>query len=132
MLDELSTSWDTARRIRLNLLKLIKRSRTTDTDASQGLSLLLEDEKPYGEGSLGKDLEDLQAAGSATSHFQPWEHHLQGVEDQLEQSGSIVDTIPASLGFGLEHTLETMIGDQFAFGTDIMNDDFEWDEFWQH
>lgn len=131
VLDELSTSWDTARRIRLNLLKLVKKARTTDADTDQGLPLSLEDEKTHGDGSLGKDLEGLQAAGSATSHFQSWEYHQQGGEDQLEQSGSMVDTIPASLGFGLEHTLETMIGDQFAFGTDIMNDDFEWDEFWQ-
>lgn len=130
MLDELSTSWDTARRIRLNLLKLIKKYRTTDTDAGQGLSLSLEGDYTYGEGSLGKGPENLQAAGSTTSHHQSWGNHPQGGEDQ--QINSMVDTIPASLGFGLEHTLETMIGgDQFAFGTDIMNDDFEWDEFLQ-
>lgn len=129
VLDELSTSWDTARRIRLNLLKLIKKSRTTDTDAGQGLSLSLEDDQPYGERSLGKDPEKLQAAGSTASHYQLWGDRPQGGEDQ--QSKSMVDAIPASLGFGLEHTLETMIGEQFAFGTDIMNDDFEWDEFWQ-
>lgn len=129
VLDELSTSWDTARRIRLNLLKLIKKSRTTDTDAGQGLPLSLEDDQPYGERSLGKDPENLLAAGSTASHYQLLGNRPQGGEDQ--QSQSMVDAIPASLGFGLEHTLETMIGDQFAFGTDIMNDDFEWDEFWQ-
>lgn len=129
VLDELSTSWDTARRIRLNLLKLIKKSRTTDTDAGQELSLSLEDYKTYGERSLGKDPDNLQAAGSTSSQYQPWGNPPQGDEDQ--QSQSMLDAVPASLGFGLEHTLETMIGDEFAFGTDIMNDDFAWDEFWQ-
>lgn len=128
VLDELSTSWDTARRIRLNLLKLIKKPRTTDNEADQGFPIALEEEKCHGGGSLDKSFEHLQPSGSTTSQYQPWDDHPQTGDDP--QIKGMMDTMPASMGFGLEHTLETMIEDQFAFGADIMND-FEWDHFWQ-
>lgn len=135
VLDELSTSWDTARRIRLNLLKLVKHSRKIDVDAGQDSSNFFGNEKLHGKEHLGKDAESLQGSGSRTTleqptyHYQPGENNPPGGEDQHDKSAT--DTMSASLGFGLEHTLETMIGDQFAFGADIMDDDFEWDAFLQ-
>lgn len=57
------------------------------------------------------------------------EDHAQAVADQPVESAT--DLLSASLGFGLEHTLETMIGDPFAFSTDIMDDNIEWDSFLQ-
>lgn len=135
VLDELSTSWDTARRIRLNLLKLVKNSRKVEVDVVQDVSTPFGDEKGHGEQHLGKDTGSLGGSGTpttleqSTSYHQPLGNYLQGSEVQQDQS--TMDTMSASLGFGLEHTLETMIGDQFAFGTDLMNDDFEWDAFLQ-
>lgn len=136
VLDELSTSWDTARRIRLNLLKLVKKSRTTGVDVGEDSSRSLGDGKQYGTESQRQQPESLQASGSLTapgehetSQYESFGDHPQVFEDQ--QSKSAMDAMSASLGFGLEHTLETMIGDQFVFGTDIMDDDLEWDTFFQ-
>lgn len=135
VLDELSTSWDTARRIRLNLLKLVKNSRRTDIDLGQDLSISIGDGKRHGKGHLGRERESLQGSGTSTTveqstyHYQTRGNHPQGGEYQ--QDKSVMDAMPASLGFGLEHTLENMIGDQFGFGTDIVGDDFGWDTFLQ-
>lgn len=134
VLDELSTSWDTARRIRLNLLKLVNSSKT-DIDIGQDPSTSFGDEKRHAKGHSGRDPESLQRSGTPTtleqsaSHYQPLEIYSQGGGNQ--QGMSAMDTMSASMGFGLEHTLETMIGDQFPFGADVMDDDFEWDAFLQ-
>lgn len=135
VLDELSTSWDTARRIRLNLLKLVKNSRRTEFDIGQDLPTSIGDEKRHGKGKLCREPESLQGSGASTNveqstfHYESWENHPQEGEDQ--QGKSVMDAMPASMGFGLEHTLETMIEDQFSFGTDIMSGDLEWDTFLQ-
>lgn len=139
VLDELSTSWDTARRIRLNLLKLVMKSQVAGIDVSNYSPRLSKDQIRNGTGDLGNDPESLQPSGSSLDdpssgnqhafQYRPLEDHLQGSE--AHQSKSPMDAMSASLGFGLEHTLETMIGDQFAFDTEFTGDDFEWDTFFQ-
>lgn len=138
VLDELSTSWDTARRIRLNLLKLIKKSPVAGIDVGDHSSQF---SKPpmrqcNGREDLGIDPVNLQAPDSSlrnpgSGNRQELQHHIW--EDQL-QSGEGQQTMgamSASVGFGLEQTLETMIGDEFAFGADITIDDSEWETFLQ-
>lgn len=137
VLDELSTSWDTARRIRLNLLKLVMKFRVAGIDVGEYSPHHFRDQKCYGKGHLDNDSESLQASGSSLedpgsgnrhdSKQNPWDGHPQGSEG-LRIKGPMDAT---SLGFGLEQTLETMIGDQFSFGAEIMDDDFEWDAFLQ-
>lgn len=136
VLDELSTSWDTARRIRLNLLKLVKKSRTTAVDVGEDSSRSLGDVKEYGIESQRQGPESLQASGSLpdpgehdTSQYEMFGDQVQGTD--IQQSNSAMDAMSASLGFGLEHTLETMIWGQFGFGTGFTDDDLEWDTFFQ-
>lgn len=139
VLDELSVSWDTARRIRLNLLKLINKSRTPGVTVGEDSSRSLEDGGQHGKGRPGVDPESSPASRSLqsdpargeqyTSEHPMLEDHAQAVADQPVESAT--DLLSASLGFGLEHTLETMIGDPFAFSTDIMDDNIEWDSFLQ-
>lgn len=64
-----------------------------------------------------------------TSQYETFGDQLQGTD--IQQSKSAMDATSTSLGFGLEHTLETMIGDQFVLGTDVIDDDLEWDTFFQ-
>lgn len=139
VLDELSTSWDTARRIRLNLLKIVMKSHTTGLIPDGDSSHTFDDGAGYGGGQLDGNTSSLHASSSSPEHpdwgepsafhYEPLVEHPHGSENQTSKSP--MDAMSASLGFGLEHTLETMIGDQMAFGTDLMNDDFEWDAFLQ-
>lgn len=139
VLDELSTSWDTARRIRLNLFKLIMKSRNTGFNFGEDPFHSIDDEKGHGSGQLYKNIASVQASDSSpehpdraerpTFHYEPWVEPPQGSENHKDNPP--MDAMSSSLGFGLEHTLETMIGDQMAFGTDFINDDFEWDAFLQ-
>lgn len=139
VLDELSTSWDTARRIRLNLLKLVTKSRTTGLVPGGDSYHSLDDGTGHGGGQLDRNDGSVQASSSSpehpdwgepsTFHYEPLIEHPHGPDGQTGKSP--MDAMSASLGFGLEHTLETMIGGQMAFGTDLMNDDFEWDAFLQ-
>lgn len=139
VLDELSTSWDTARRIRLNLLKLFMKSRSTGFVPGEDSYHSVDDGTGHGRGQLDKSSSRVQASSSSpehpdwreppTFHYEPLVEHPHGPDGQTGKSP--MDALAASLGFGLEHTLETMIGDQMTFGTDLMNDDFEWDAFLQ-
>lgn len=135
VLDELSISWDTARRIRLNLIKLVKNSRKTDVDVGRDQPPPDGNERRRGKEPSRETRGNVQGPGTSTTagqsslHYQPREDYPLGGEEQ--QGTGAMDAMSASLGFGLEHTLETMIGDQFAFDTDMMGDDFEWDAFLQ-
>lgn len=139
VLDELSTSWDTARRIRLNLLKLVMKSRTTGFDSVRDSFHTFNDRKVHESDQLDRNPASVQASDSSPErpdwverpnfYYELWDEAPQRSENQ--QGKSPMDAMPSSLGFGLEHTLETMIGDQLAFGTDFINDDFEWDAFLQ-
>lgn len=110
VLAELSTSWDTARRIRLNLLRLVAKSRA----ASQGhieLTQATEHASRSVDGSTIPDHDRAMRDTFATPAF----------EEQTFDTGL---TDPTWIGFGLEQSLETMMNDNAM--------DIDWNAVWSN
>lgn len=140
VLEELSTSWDTARRIRLNLLELITKSSVAGIDVGDHTPQVSHSSThQYNRrAELGIDLVILQGSGSSLSNHgsgrrQNYQYHTRGGRFHGDEGRETIGAmqVSGSVGFGLEQTLETMIGDEFAFGMDVMNNDSEWDTFLQ-